>query len=96
MRTVFRKELKIALSVANGRKVGEVGMNDSEYLKPCPFCGESGEEIQDRSFYLPNIYIGIFYCLNCGGAMIDTNKNHCWYDRVKLWNKRFCADGEAE
>lgn len=69
-------------------------MNENEYLKPCPFCGESGEEIQDRSFYLPNIYIGIFYCRNCGGAMIDTNKNHCWYDRAKSWNKRFCPDGE--
>ena len=71
-------------------------MNDSEYLKPCPFCGENGEEIQDRSFYLQNIYIGIFYCRNCGGAMIDTNKSHCWRDRVKLWNNRFYADGERK
>ena len=64
-------------------------------LKPCPFCGENGEEIKDSTFYLSNdIYIGIFYCSNCGGAMIDTNKYHCWDDRVKLWNKRFCADEE--
>lgn len=80
---------------AEAGKVGEVGMKDSEYLKPCPFCGENGEDIQDRTYYLPNsIYIGIFYCSNCGGAMIDTNKHHCWYDRVKLWNNRLCADGE--
>ena len=66
-------------------------------LKPCPFCGESGEEIQDRSYYLPHgIYIGIFYCSNCGGAMIDTDKEHCWLDRAKLWNNRFCADGERQ
>lgn len=72
-------------------------MTDSEYLKPCPFCGENGEEIQDLKYYLPNnIYIGIFYCRNCGGAMIDTNKYHCWYDRVELWNNRFCADGERK
>lgn len=75
------------------RKVGEVGMRDSEYLKPCPFCGENGEEIQDYTYHIPgNIYIGIFYCRNCGGAMIDIDKKHCWLDRVKLWNKRFCAD----
>lgn len=71
-------------------------MNDElEEMKPCPFCGENGEEIQDRSYYLPHgIYIGIFYCSNCGGAMIDTDKSHCWLDRAKLWNKRFYADGE--
>ena len=64
-------------------------------LKPCPFCGESGEEIQDYTYHIPgNIYIGIFCCRNCGGAMIDTDKKHCWLDRAKLWNKRFCADGE--
>lgn len=66
-------------------------------LRPCPFCGENGEEIQDRSYYLPNnIYIGIFYCRNCGGAMIDTDKNHCWLDRAKLWNNRFCTDVERK
>ena len=62
-------------------------------LKPCPFCGESGEEIEDYTYHIPgNIYIGIFYCRICGGAMIDTNKSHSWYDRAKLWNKRFNAD----
>lgn len=72
-------------------------MKDSEYLKPCPFCGESGEEIQDYTYYIPgNIYIGIFYCRNCGGAMIDTDKKHCWLDRTKSWNNRFCADGERK
>lgn len=66
-------------------------------LKPCPFCGESGEKIQDFTYYMPgNICIGVFYCRNCGGAMIDTDKSHCWLDRAKLWNKRFCADGKKD
>ena len=61
-------------------------------LKPCPFCGESGKEIRDYTYYIPgNIYIGIFYCCNCGGAMIDTDKSHCWLDRAKLWNKRLAT-----
>lgn len=62
-------------------------------LKPCPFCGASGDDINVYSFYLPTPEDGIrplnmIYCRECGGALIDTNKNHCHLDRVKAWNRR--------
>lgn len=63
-------------------------------LKPCPFCGANEDSIRDLQYYLPycrgvgvNV-ISIIYCTECGGALIDQNKNHCYNDRVAAWNRR--------
>lgn len=64
-----------------------------ERLKPCPFCGADGEDIQVRDYYLPlyskgmNI-ICLIYCVKCGGAIIDQDKKHSYNDRMELWNRR--------
>lgn len=63
-------------------------------LKPCPFCGMSDEDdICVLDYYFPTPDDGVasvhlIYCRECGGALIDTNKNHCYLDRVKAWNRR--------
>ena len=67
-------------------------MKKTMELKPCPFCGANGNDIQPLEYYLPwckgiNV-ICLIYCTNCGGAIIDQDKNHCYNDRKKLWNRR--------
>lgn len=63
-------------------------------LKPCPFCGASGDGIQLHSFHLPYqkdvgvTTINMMYCTSCGGAMIDRDPQHCYNDLYKNWNRR--------
>ena len=63
-------------------------------LKPCPFCGADGDDIQIIDYYLPfapnaGVHgIHLIYCNKCGGAIIDQNKKHCYNDTAKLWNRR--------
>lgn len=65
-----------------------------EELKPCPFCGATDDEIQFYNYFLPYApkigvpVINLIYCTKCGGALIDQNKNHCYNDRVAMWNRR--------
>lgn len=61
-----------------------------EKLKPCPFCGNEGEEnIRFIESYLPftTPFRG-FYCSNCGGSLISGNINHSYNDIKNLWNRR--------
>lgn len=67
-------------------------------LKPCPFCGADGEDIQMRDYFLPWYSkgmhtISLIYCTKCGGAIIDQDKEHCYNDRVKMWNRRVNNEG---
>lgn len=63
-------------------------------LKPCPFCGAKDDSIRTYDYYLPYAkdvgipVISLIYCANCGGAIIDQNKNHCYNDRIAKWNRR--------
>lgn len=59
-------------------------------LKPCPFCGSDGNDLDFRFVYAtkftkPFLLVG---CRKCGGMMVDTNTDHCLNDVKKAWNRR--------
>lgn len=57
-------------------------------LNPCPFCGGEAEYFEERIFIMGNASMIGVKCKNCGGAYIDSNKNHCPNYVFAAWNKR--------
>ena len=58
-----------------------------EKLKPCPFCGASGETILKQDLYKPYYVI----CRNCG-ARIEVRKKE---EVVREWNRRENPSGPS-
>lgn len=74
----------------------EVDIWEMTRLKPCPFCGAEEEWLNYQNYYVLNISpFQAIYCRKCGGAIIDTNINHCPNDINKAWNRR-AGDSDDE
>lgn len=72
-------------------------VNRMTELKPCPFCGANGDDLDFRFSYATKFtkafqFVG---CRRCGAMMVDTNENHCLNDVKKAWNRRKCDNHEG-
>ena len=57
-------------------------------LRPCPFCGNEDinwQQINPNPFTKTMMWV---FCRKCGGAMLDTNEDHCMNDTKEKWNRR--------
>lgn len=75
--------------IANHRQTAYPESISAE-LKPCPFCGADGDDIEPRMIYPhPFSKSGVYIsCRKCGAGIFDTNPSHCLNDVKKAWNRR--------